>query len=422
MSPLGSAPAIWFIVVPPQLLLSRSIGGVCGQMNEMNFWLGIPKPIIGLSPMDGVTDFSFRSIIARHGRPDVIFTEFVSIETAFHAPHSLLRDFAYSEAERPVLAQLYGHTPDMFYKAAQVVCELGFDGVDINMGCPAKKVAAKGSGAALIRTPDLARQIIRAVKRGVDDWAGGVSLRDLDLPPDLIDGIKAANVMRSGWASPPLKQPIPVSVKTRIGYDEIVVESWIETLLGENLAAITLHGRTLEQQYRGAADWQAIARAVEIARHMDTLVLGNGDVRDMSDAARRIRDTGVDGVLIGRASQGNPWLFRGKQDLQRVSLFAVPISTTFPPSFSERAEVMLEHARHFANHRPSQCFVAMRKHLAWYCYSMRGAAELRARLIRVNSVNDVADLLAAYADKQHAPSGTAVHDADLTSGCYPAFS
>ena len=110
--------------------------------------------------MDGVTDASFRFIVAKHGRPDVTLTEFVNVETAFFAPHMLIKDLTYSEIERPVVAQIYGHTPEMFYQVAHIVCELGFDGLDVNMGCPAKKVAAKGSGAALIRTPDLARAII----------------------------------------------------------------------------------------------------------------------------------------------------------------------------------------------------------------------------------------------------------------------
>ena len=143
---------------------------------NMNFWQKIDKPIIGLSPMDGVTDASFRFITAKHGGPDVTFTEFVNVEAAFHAPHTLMRDLMYSEIERPVVAQIYGHTPELFYKVAHIVCALGFDGLDINMGCPAKKVAAKGSGAALIRTPELARAIIQSARQGIQDWRDGQTL------------------------------------------------------------------------------------------------------------------------------------------------------------------------------------------------------------------------------------------------------
>src|SRR5262249_17691438 len=129
----------------------------------MNFWQKIEKPIIGLSPMDGVTDASFRFITAKHGGPDVTFTEFVNVETTFFAPQTFIKDLTYDQIERPVVAQIYGHTPEMFYKVAHIVCELGFDGLDINMGCPAKKIAAKGSGAALIRTPELLGPLSKAL-------------------------------------------------------------------------------------------------------------------------------------------------------------------------------------------------------------------------------------------------------------------
>ncbi|HEX2387417.1 MAG TPA: tRNA-dihydrouridine synthase, partial [Candidatus Binatia bacterium] len=152
----------------------------------MSFWNEIPKPIVGLSPMDGVTDASFRYIAATVGRPDVMLTEFVSVDTAAFAPESLLRDFTYAEVERPIAAQIYGHTPEAFYRVAHIVCEMGFDGLDINMGCPAKKVAAKGSGAGLILTPVLARAIIRAARQGIRDWAAGRTLPDIGLDAELI--------------------------------------------------------------------------------------------------------------------------------------------------------------------------------------------------------------------------------------------
>src|SRR5262245_14512703 len=278
----------------------------------MNFWQKIDKPIIGLSPMDGVTDASFRFVTAKHGGPDVTFTEFVNVETGFHAPHTLIRDLMYSEIERPVIAQIYGHTPEMFYKVAHIVCELGFDGLDINMGCPAKKVAAKGSGAALIRTPELARTIIQSARQGIQDWRDGQSLADIGIDPEFRTRIDLAKRLREREESAVERCLIPLSVKTRIGYDCVVVEEWMKTLLDENLAAITLHGRTLKQGYKGDADWEAIGRAVEIAKNSATLILGNGDLKQMDAVCRRVRETRVDGVLLGRAAQGNPWIFRAK--------------------------------------------------------------------------------------------------------------
>ena len=217
----------------------------------MNFWQKIDKPIMGLSPMDGVTDASFRFITAKHGGPDVTFTEFVNVEAAFFAPHTLLRDLTYTEIERPVIAQIYGHTPELFYKVAHLVCELGFDGLDINMGCPAKKVAAKGSGAALIRTPELARMIIQSARQGIQDWRDGQTLADLGIDTVFSEKNGLANRLRGGQEMAAERRSIPLSVKTRIGYDNVVVEEWMQTLLEENLSAITLHGRTLRQGYKG---------------------------------------------------------------------------------------------------------------------------------------------------------------------------
>jgi tRNA-dihydrouridine synthase len=364
----------------------------------MNFWHHIAKPIIGLSPMDGVTDASFRFITAKYGRPDVTVTEFVNVEAALHATHTLIRDLAYSETERPVVAQIYGHTPDLFYKVAHVIGELGFDGLDINMGCPAKTVASKGSGAGLILKPELAQSIIRAARRGIEDWSAGQTLDDLGLKPALIQGVLELNRLRTDRETLRVRRPIPVSVKTRLGYDDVVVEEWIRTLLEEKPAAISLHGRTLKQQYQGSADWDAIARAVEIAAHSETLILGNGDLRDMAEVYRRVRETHVDGVLIGRAAQGEPWIFRAKEQVkQALRSQCGEMIQNVPVSLAERFRVMLEHSAHFAGHTQIHSFVGMRKHLAWYCKGSRGAAELRAQMVRVKNTDEVAALLRAYA-------------------------
>ncbi|HEY1268626.1 MAG TPA: tRNA-dihydrouridine synthase [Candidatus Binatia bacterium] len=365
----------------------------------MSFWNEISTPIVGLSPMDGVTDASFRYIAATVGRPDVMLTEFVSVDTAAFAPESLLRDFTYSEVERPVAAQIYGHTPEAFYKVAHIVCELGFDGLDINMGCPAKKVAAKGSGAGLIQTPALARAIIRAARQGIRDWAAGQTLADIGVDRELIARIRNANRLRSGAETPAERREIPLSVKTRIGYEVVVVEDWIKNLLEERPAAISIHGRTLMQQYRGSADWGAIARAVEVARGSGTLILGNGDLRSLADVYRRVTETGVDGVLLGRAAQGNPWIFRGKLEL-KDAVRSVCADAVLPPpvvDLDERFKVLLAHCRHFAAWREPHVFVAMRKQLASYIRAVPRAADMRYRMVRVNALEDVERCLDDYA-------------------------
>ena len=363
----------------------------------MSFWHDIPKPIIGLSPMDGVTDASFRWIAARHGGPDITVTEFTNVDAAVHAPHTLIRDFTYSDIERPVIAQIYGNKPELFYKAAHVVCELGFDGVDINMGCPAKNVAASGSGAALIRTPELAREIIQQTKQGIDDWVSGQTLDNLGLRQKLRETVKTSNQQRSGWETPPLRQAIPLSVKTRIGYDKIVIDDWIANLLEEKPVAISIHGRTLKQGYKGDADWDAISQAVELAKPTQTLILGNGDLRDMGDIYRRVRQCGVDGVLLGRAAEGNPWIFKAKAQLKQALRDCVPPPVTRESiGLAERFKVIIEHAHHFETYVQERNFVGMRKHLIWYCWDFRGAAELRTKMVRVNGTADVIQCLREY--------------------------
>ncbi|MFN3680490.1 MAG: tRNA dihydrouridine synthase [Nitrospira sp.] len=364
----------------------------------MNCWDTLSRPIIGLAPMDGVTDAAFRSIVARQGKPDIMFTEFTHVHDVCYGPEHLLDTLWYSEHERPIVAQLYGHNPDLFYRAAVAVCELGFDGLDLNMGCPSKSVASTGSGAGLIRTPDVARAIVRAAKRGVEEWAKGLTLEEAGFSPAKVAAFRRLNQIRGGCEKRE-RQPIPVSVKTRIGYDTVAVEPWLDHLLMEQPAVISLHGRTLRQMYRGAADWSAIARAAAKVRGTGTLLLGNGDVQSLLEAAGRVRETGVDGVLVGRAVLGRPWFFQQKEksrDLARgLTERGVEFWTEEVP-LSRRFEVLLDHARTFEALYGSHRFYRMRKHLAWYCKGFPGAAALRARMVQVSSLGELEDVVDAY--------------------------
>ena len=358
----------------------------------MHFWHRIEKPIVGLSPMDGVTDASFRRVAARYGRPDLCMTEFTSVEAICCGADGFVRDLSYGDYERPVLAQIYGRTPEAFYRVAHIVCDLGFDGLDINMGCPAKNVANKGCGAGLILNPELAVAIIRAARRGLRDWAAGQRLEDVGLAPDVLERVRHMN---RGRIPPATRKLIPLSVKTRVGYDKVAVDEWIPVLLGEGPAAISLHGRTLKQMYRGLADWEAIHRAVELARDLPTLILGNGDLKSMSDAVERIRQTGVDGVLLGRGAMGNPWVFRDKQWAKdTLAGISSPGGAGLDVSREERTRVLLEHSRHFESLWGERRFPAMRKHLAWYCKGFRGAAQWRARMVRARNAEEVARIVA----------------------------
>ena len=249
-----------------------------------NFWETLPKPFFVLAPMANVTDAAFRRIIAKYGRPDVMYTEFVSADGLALAHEEgrqkLLRDLEFTDAERPIVAQFFTSTPEHMERAAALAQELGFDGIDINMGCPDKSVEGQGAGSKLIHNPSLAVELIEAAKRGAPN--------------------------------------IPVSVKTRLGYNKDVLEEparpdggWLPLLLKAEPAAIILHARTRKEMSKVPARWERIKRAVEIRNELGskTLIIGNGDVVDMDDARAKAAASGADGVMIGRAIFGNPWLF-----------------------------------------------------------------------------------------------------------------
>ncbi|MFY9269662.1 MAG: tRNA-dihydrouridine synthase [Candidatus Manganitrophaceae bacterium] len=361
----------------------------------LNFWKQIPKPMIALSPMDGVTDPCFRRIVAIHGKPDLIVTEFTSVEGLLRGAASELGGLIFDEIERPIIAQIYGANPESFFHIAQLVCELGFDGIDINMGCPAKAVSSRGCGAGLINDPPRAKAIMQATREGIEAWRAGASPFIRQSPFDLTSWL--AGRKEAGQRARPERHPLPISVKTRLGVDRVVIRKWVEHLLEEKPAAISIHGRTLNQGYRGAADWKAIAEAVSVARGSGTLILGNGDIRSLNEAAQRIRESGVDGVLIGRAALGNPWIFRNKIGFRDLFLEQRPssLSEEIIPC-AEHLRVALEHARLFEQTRGLPRFAEMRKHLGWYCKGFPGASRLREQLVRVRDVKEVETLLIPF--------------------------
>ncbi|HZS75535.1 MAG TPA: tRNA-dihydrouridine synthase [Ktedonobacteraceae bacterium] len=378
-------------------------------MTQSSFWNTLQQPIIGLAPMDGVTDAPCRTMHGLYGRPDVVLTEFTNVEGLWRGSDRIFRDFLYTPAERPVVAQIFGCLPEYFYKAAHVVCELGFDGVDINMGCPAKTVANKGGGAALIRVPEIAKEIIRATQQGVRDWANGQTLEDLGMEPQRISRIRQMNEERVRiWGDKATidRRLLPVSVKTRLGVDSIVITDWVQELLELEPAVITIHGRTLVQHYKGEANWDAIAAAAEIVRKTNTLIFGNGDIKSLYEAAQRIRTAGVNGVLIGRATFGNPWIFRNREQLK--SLFAqgiIPTPENLPdvvPTREERLLMALEHAHVHAKLKGEDHYVEMRKHLGWYLGHFPGAKQVRNQLVRINSLEDVERIIHAALETPYA--------------------
>ena len=341
------------------------------------FWDKLEKPIIGLSPMDGVTDAAFRYIVSKYSKPSLTMTEFTNVEGLARGSDKMLIAFMYDEIERPAVAQIYGVEVESYYKAGVMLCALGFDGIDINMGCPANKVARKGSGAGLIQTPELAKELIRTTKRACKDWSEGITMKEAGVHPRIIKKVK--EMLPEGKTLKNLpRNEIAVSVKTRIGFDCDVAVEWTKHLMEELPANISMHGRTLRQMYMGQADWEVIAKAGQVTKGTGVSYLGNGDVKSLKDAHEKIKKYDVDGVLIGRATFGNPWFFEDKE-----------------VGMEERMETLLDHCKYFEdlNYAP---FHNIRKHLAWYCKEFEGAREMRKNLMQTENFKSVKEIVESF--------------------------
>jgi len=308
------------------------------------------RPFFVLAPMADVTDAAFRRIIAKYGKPEVMWTEFVSADGLCNKEgrKHLLVDLSFTEKERPIVAQLFTSKPEKMREAARLVAELGFDGIDINMGCPDRTIEKQGAGAALIKTPKIAREVILAAKEGIND------------------AVRQAHGKLEN---------IPVSVKTRMGWSKPEMETWIPELLKENIAALTIHARTRKEMSLVPARWEFVKRAVELRNEMkvDTFIIGNGDVKDLSEARARAKETGADGVMIGRGIFGNPWLFAGKT-----------------PNIKEKLKVLAEHTKLFDKLLgKKKNFAIMKKHFKAYVNGFDGAKEMRIELMECENAADV---------------------------------
>lgn len=330
------------------------------------------QKIVALSPMDGITDEAFRLTQCQIAKPDLIFTEFVSAEGLAHNAVKLFDTLLYSPLERPIIGQLFGKDPRSFYTAALILCTLGFDGIDINLGCPAKTVTQHGSGAALIEKPQLVAEIIGSVRQAINDWSKDkVSLSDLKLKQKVL-GVIDRNLKYSKHTT---KNIPTLSVKTRLGTSSDISTEWIPFLLSQKLDFISLHGRTLKQGYSGQADWDAIARAAQLAHAQNTIFFGNGDLSSRSQAIEYCRLYGVDGAFIGRAAMGNPWLFNDEK-----------------PDFKEKYQAMLSHAQNFTQVFPQRRFDPLRRHFLLYISGHPQAKQLRQEIVKLTGIDQLCAL------------------------------
>lgn len=252
-------------------------------------------------------------------------------------------DLKYSESERPIVAQFFTSNPEHMRQAAALAARLGFDGIDINMGCPDKSVEKQGAGANLMKNPGRARELIRAAREGAPN--------------------------------------IPISVKTRIGYSQPDLENWLPEILKEEPAAVIIHARTRKEMSKVSARWEFVRRAVEIRNENKSkaLILGNGDIVNLAEGRLRVEETGCDGVMLGRAIFGNPWLFSEKGQTLGTDFKGLTLGR-------EKLKVLIEHCELFEELFGSppaggKSFAIMKKHFKAYVAGFEGAAELRAKLM-----------------------------------------
>ena len=301
--------------------------------------------ILALAPMEGVTDTVFRQVLCEIGKPDLFFTEFLNVEGfCSKGREKVVHRLDFRDMEKPVIIQLWGNVPEYYAETIEYVKTLNPDGIDINMGCSVRDVLSSGRGSALINDKVLAKEIIDVVKESAGN--------------------------------------LPVSVKTRIGFDKIETEEWIGFLLEQGLDMITVHGRLSREGYSTPSRWDEITKCVKLRNDISpkTVILGNGDVKDIGQAQEYSDKYGVDGVMIGRSILANPWLFSGRQ----------------PEDISkeERVEVLKKHLEIFEKERGDMnIFNSQKKYIKAYISNFDGAVELRTTLMELNTVDDVKDIL-----------------------------
>jgi len=310
-----------------------------------NFWRDLPRPFFVLAPMEDVTDVVFRHVVAKAGRPDVFFTEFTNSDSYCHPEgiNSVRGRLLFTEDEQPMVAHIWGDKPEYFRQMSIGMAEMGFSGLDINMGCPVPNVATRGKGSGLILRPDLAAELIQAAK------AGG----------------------------------LPVSVKTRLGFDEVDEwREWLAHILEQDIANLSIHLRTRKEMSQVDAHWELIPEIKELRDRVapDTLLTINGDIPDRRKGLELAEKYGVDGVMIGRGIFKNPFAFE-KEPTEHST-----------KEYLDLLRLHLDLHDQYIKEIP-RSVTALHRFFKIYVKGFRGAGELRNQLMQTKSTDDVRALL-----------------------------
>jgi len=314
-------------------------------------WKTYPRPFVALAPMAGVTDASYRQLIKKIAPETIVYTEFLSTDAIHYGARKTMGMLSFDkDIEFPFIVQIFGKDPEHFLSAAKVIEQMGASGIDINMGCPAAKVVSSCHGSALIKNADLAKKLVEATKKEVS---------------------------------------IPVSVKTRLGWDSIDnLVPFCQGLVDNGADALAIHGRTYEGKFGGQADWEPI---YELKRNISVPVIGNGDIYTAQDAVDKLGN--LDGVMAGRGTFGNPWLMKDICDaLIHGKTPNQPTVKTM--SFEDKIPFIIDHCQLAVDVKgQKRGMFEMRRHLASYVKGIDSASEKRAQLVRVESVHEVREIL-----------------------------
>jgi tRNA-dihydrouridine synthase len=324
-----------------------------------NFWKDLPRPFTVLAPLDGVSDVVFRQIVAEIGKPDVLFTEFTMTDGLVSVGREKVEErLLLTDKQKPVVAQIWGTIPEHFYEVAKELEGRGFAGIDINMGCPERTVVRNGACSALIRKPQLAAEIIKATKEG----AGS----------------------------------LPVSVKTRIGFEKEAIDEWISFLLKQDISTLSVHLRTVRELSKVPAHWEKMEQVIKLRDEISpqTLIVGNGDIMSFKEIHEKYKKYACNGFMIGRGIFSNPWLFNEKIDVETVSIeVRINLYLHHIHLFEKQWESDVQVNKSKVGWNGSKNFALLKKFAKTYIQNFPEAAIFREKLMETKTLSELKETL-----------------------------